>query len=122
MSNEELLVAIKGVVEVTLETKLEEKLEPIHKEIGEMKTEIAGIKTEIGEMQTEISGMKNEIKKLSLDNENVIKPQLRLLAENYVPAAKKYEKSVDEMEQVKFDVDILKNVVAKHSEALQKIS
>lgn len=69
MSNEELLVVIKGIVEEVLEEKLEEKLE-------------------------------------------------RKFDEKLAPINQK----IDEMEQVKFDVDTLKNVVAKHSEILQKIS
>lgn len=123
MSNEELLVAIKGIVENTLEQKLEEtlerkfdgKLSPINQKIEQMDSRL-------GNIGQRMDGIEKEVLTLKQDNENAIKPQLRLLAENYVPAARKYEKAVEEMEQVKFDVDVLKNVVAKHSETLQKVS
>ena len=141
MSNEELLVAIKGIVENTLEEKLEQKLEetlerkfdeklsPINQKIeqmdmrlGNIEQRMDGIEQRMDNIEQRMDSVEREVLALRLDNENVIKPQLRLLAENYVPAAKKYEKAVDEMEQVKFDVDILKNVVENHSETLQKIS
>ena len=45
-----------------------------------------------------------------------------LLAENYVPAAKRYEKAVPEIQAMQADIEILKKVVTDHSEKLQKIS
>ena len=66
--------------------------------------------------------MKQDIRSLKLENENVIKPQLQLLAENYVPAAKKFEKAAEDIERMQVDIELLKKVVASHSEALQKIS
>lgn len=55
MVDNELLLAISGL----LDAKLDAKLEPIQ----------------------------NDIRNIKLDIKNDIKPQLRLLAENYVPAA-----------------------------------
>ena len=56
------------------------------------------------------------------DIENDIKPQIQLLAENYVPAAKRFEKASAQIESMQADIEIMKKVIAEHSEKLQKIS
>ena len=150
MSNKELLSAIRSVMEEALDEKLEEKLASIQGEIcnvrieiKEVKTDLGGVKEELKEVKTDLGGVKEELKevkddlggvkcnveslksevtKLNLDHENVIKPQLRLLAENYVPAAKKYEESTQTIGQMQLDIEMLKKVVAYHSEILQNIS
>lgn len=97
MTDNELLLAISEM----MDKKLDSKLEPLKIDIQELKTEINGLK---------------------LDNENVIKPQICLLAENYVPAAKRYEKATAKIDAMQNDIDIIKKVVAEHSEKLRKIS
>ena len=66
--------------------------------------------------------LQNDIRDIKLDIENVIKPQIQLLAENYVPAAKRYEKAASEMEALKADLEIVKKVVAEHSEKPKKLA
>ena len=73
-------------------------------------------------LQTELQPIKDDIRDIKLDIENSIKPDIKLLAENYVPAAKKYEKAVPRIEDIQADVEISKKVVTEHSEKLQKIS
>lgn len=97
MTDNELLLAISDM----LDKKLDAKIEPIMVDIREMKNDILGIK---------------------LDIENDIKPQIRLLAENYVPAAKRYEKATAQIESMQSDIEIMKKVIAEHSEKFQKIS
>lgn len=60
--------------------------------------------------------------KLKLNRENVIMPQIRILAENYLPAAKRYEKSVSQIETMQTDINMLKHVVSKHSKQLQNLA
>lgn len=45
-----------------------------------------------------------------------------LLAENYVPAAKKFEKAVPQIESLQADIELMKKVIAEHSQKLQMIS
>lgn len=66
--------------------------------------------------------LKNDVIKVKVDIENCVKPQIYLLAENYVPTAKRYEASTYKIESLEADVEVLKMVVAEHSEKLQKIS
>jgi len=45
-----------------------------------------------------------------------------MLAENYMPAANKYEKATAKIEAMQADIDVMKSVIREHSEKLQKIS
>lgn len=97
MSDNELLLALSDM----MEKKLNAQLEP---------------------MKKDITDIKNEVQKLNVILENEIRPDIKLLAENYLPAAIRYEKSNKEHEAIKNDIDLLKKVVTEHSEKLQKIS
>lgn len=97
MSDNELLLALSDM----LDKKLSAQLEP---------------------MKKDITDIKNEIHKINVILENEIRPDINLLAENYLPAAIRYEKSNKEHDAMKSDIEILKKVVTEHSEKLQKIS
>jgi hypothetical protein len=97
LSDNELLLALSDM----MEKKLNAQLEP---------------------MKKDITDIKNEVQKLNVILENEIRPDIKLLAENYLPAAIRYEKSNKEHEAIKNDIDLLKKVVTEHSEKLQKIS
>lgn len=73
-------------------------------------------------MQAELQPIKDDIRDVKLDIENDIKPNIKLLAENYVPAAKKYENASSQIEAIQADIELMKKVIAEHSEKLQKIS
>lgn len=51
-----------------------------------------------------------------------MKPNIKLLAENYIPSAKRYDLATNKLEMLENDVRLLKQVVTEHSEKLQKIS
>lgn len=73
-------------------------------------------------LRAELQPIKDDIRDIKLDIENDIKPQIQLLAENYVPAAKRFEKVSAQIESMQEDIEIMKKVIAEHSEKLQKIS
>ena len=87
-----------------------------------MKAEIQGLKAEQQEMKAEIQGLKVEQQRINLIIENEIRPDIKALAENYMPAAKKYEKATADMEGMQMDMDVMKHVVAEHNEKLKRIS
>ena len=97
MTDNELLLALSDM----LDAKLDAKIEPLKIDMEELK---------------------NDILKIKLDIENDIKPNIMLLAENYVPAAKKYEKAVPQIESLQADIELMKKVIAEHSQKLQMIS
>lgn len=97
MTDNELLLALSEM----LDSKLSARIEPLKVDIQEIK---------------------NDILSMKLDIENDIKSDIKLLAENYVPAARKYEKATAKIEAMQSDIDLMKKVIREHSERLQKIS
>ena len=80
------------------------------------------LKAELQPIKEDVQSIKNEQSRINLIIENEIKRDIKLLAENYMPAAKKYEKEAAKIESMQADIDIMKNVIKEHSEKLQKIS
>ena len=66
--------------------------------------------------------LQDEQTRINLIIENEIQHNINILAENYVPAAKRYEKTTAQLEAMQADIDIMKKVITEHSEKLQKIS
>lgn len=73
-------------------------------------------------LKSELKPLKDNIRDIKLHLENVTDKDIQLLAENYVPAAKRYEKAVPEIQAMQTDIDIMKKVISDHSEKLKKIS
>lgn len=97
MSDNELLLALSEM--------MDNKLKPINEKISKIEAD-----------------MNHGFNKVIVILENEIRPDIKLLAENYLPAAKRYDKALLETESMKVDIELLKKVVMEHSEKLQKIS
>ena len=91
-------------------------------ELGEVKEEVEGMKGELGGVKDELGAVKDRLQRVELHIENVTDHNIRLLAENYVPAAKRYEKAISEMDEMKSDIEVMKVVIANHSKQLGKLA
>ncbi len=112
------------------------EIRSIKSEINALKGEINGMKGEINALKGEISTMKgeiltikgdiltiqDEIHDMKLFQENVILPRLNTIESCYTDTYERYKMYADKMESVIEDTALLKKVVSKHSEQLQKIS
>ena len=73
-------------------------------------------------LESQLQPLKDDIRDIKLTIENNITPNIQLLAENYVPAAKRYEKESTEIDNLKIDIDLIKKVIKEHSEKLNRIA
>ena len=73
-------------------------------------------------METQLQALRDDIRDIKLTLENNITPNSQLLAENYVPAAKRYEKGSTEIENLKVDIELIKKVIKEHSDKLNRIA
>ena len=105
----------KKELDVELDARFAAELSPIREDILQ-------IRDDVSQVRDDVSQVRDDISQINLTIENVLEPQIRLLAENYVPAAVRYEKAVPQMESMQDDIDMLKKVVAKHSEMLHKLA
>ena len=108
MTENELLLEISNMMDVKIGT--------LHQT---MRDEMKELK---GDLQSEMAGMKADIRALKMQNENDIIPRLQNIESCYVDTSKRFYMELGQMEDLKQDVDVLKKVVAEHSERLQKIS
>lgn len=73
-------------------------------------------------MEAQLQPLRDDIRDIKLTLENNITPNIQLLAENYVPAAKRYEKGSTEIENLKVDIELIKKVIKEHSDKLNRIA
>ena len=73
-------------------------------------------------LESQLQPLKDDIRDIKLTIENNIIPNIQLLAENYVPAAKRYEKESTEIDNLKIDIDLIKKVIKEHSDKLNRIA
>ncbi|MCI8378113.1 MAG: hypothetical protein HFH72_06265 [Lachnospiraceae bacterium] len=97
MTDNELLLAISNM----MDKKLDARLAP---------------------MENDIKSIKLEQRRIDSIIENEIRSEIKLLAENYVPAAKQYEKESSKIKAIQDDIEIMKKVIQEHSIKLQNIS
>lgn len=107
MSNDEFLLELSNM----LDAKLESALQPI-------KDDIQMLKTEVKVHSCELQSLKTEVHQIKLFQENVILPRLNTIESCYLDTYKRYQRDADQMETVYEDVQLLKKVVAEHSERL----
>lgn len=97
MTDNELLLAIADI----MDKKLDARLKPL---------------------ESDIQAIRNEQTRINLIIENEIRSDIKLLAENYMPAATRYEKATAQIEAMQADIDVMKSVIREHSDMLRKIS
>lgn len=55
-------------------------------------------------LDTKLQPLKDDITSVKLDIENTVKPHIRLLSENYIPAAKRFESVSNKIEAIQDDL------------------
>lgn len=116
MENKELL----GAISQLLDEKLDEKLEPIKEDISGLKEDVSNLKEDVSCLKEDVARLDARQTKMELIIENEIRPDIKLLAENYVPAAKMYREQADKIEAMQTDIALMKSVIREHSEILQR--
>ena len=129
MTNNELLLAISDMMDKKLKSEIQAELQPLKDDISHIKGDINYMKSDINHLNDDVSNIKSDINHLNDDInsikmhlENVTDKNIQLLAENYVPAAKRYEKATAKIEAMQTDIDVIKSIILEHSDKLQKIS
>lgn len=73
-------------------------------------------------MDNKLKPVNDRLKKIELTQENEIMPRLRNMEECYTSTFKRYQTGVERIDAQQDDIDILKKVVANHSEKLQRLA
>ena len=106
LTSEDLL-AISNLLDV--------KLKPID-------NRLTNLEIKVDNLETKVDAIDNRLTSLEVHIENGTDKNIALLAENYVPAARQFEKASYKIEALQADNDIIKKVLGEHSKKLEKIS
>lgn len=97
---------------------LKEDVGVLKEDVSVLKKDVEGLKEEVGVLKEKTDTLEENVRALSLDNENIIKPNIQLLLEVYKPEVERSRKNEEEIGHIKEDVTVLKNVVKDHSMTL----
>ncbi len=134
MTNNELLLSISDMIDSKLNAGLRLMKNEMQDMKGELQTELRtmeqglrsdmqkmeqGLRSDMQKMEQEL---KSDIHMLKLCQENLILPRLNTIESCYTDTYRRYRDDADQMEAVSADVDIMKKVIAEHSQRLQKLA
>lgn len=80
------------------------------------------LKSELQPLKNDLQSVKNEVHQIKLYQENVILPRLGTIESCYTDTYNRYKDYADKMDAAFADIELLKKVVAEHSEKLQKLA
>lgn len=101
---------------------LEEQMDDAQADIASLKDGQARIWATLDSIQSDVHLLHTKQDALAGILENEVRPNIRLLAENYVPAAKRYEKAQEKQAELEVEVGVLKLAVADHSRKIKKLA
>lgn len=73
-------------------------------------------------VQLQVDTVRRDIRDMKLFLENDIEPRMQNIEACYTSTYRRYAGGINQLEAIQSDVDILKKVVAEHSEKLQKLA
>ena len=119
---EKLEEKLEQKLDEKLERKLDEKLAPIRADITILKEQVLSLTDRMGRVEADIEDIRKQQERTSKIIENQLIPNIQLLAENYVPAARRYQESEQKQTAMENDIKLLKIVVADHSAKLCELA
>ena len=80
------------------------------------------LKSELQPLKNDLQTLKDEVHQIKLYQENVILPRLNTIESCYTNTYNRYKNYAEKMEAAFADIEIMKKVIAEHSEKLQKLA
>lgn len=128
MTDQQLLLAISSIMDEKIKP-LEHRMDGMEQKMDGMEQRMDGMEQRMDRMEQRMDGMEQRIgaveqsnRRISLQLEHNVIPHLNELSECYTSTYKEYAKRLDKIDACQMDVDILKHVVAEHSQILQQFS
>lgn len=89
--------------------------------IGAVQEMFLELNNKVDTMGRELAEVKQLAAKTAMTLENETNKNVQLLAEGYLPLTEKVDALAEDMDIVKFNVDIIKKVVTTHSKELDRL-
>jgi chromosome segregation ATPase len=100
---------------------LKDDVQVLKDDVQVLKDDAQVLKDDIQASKDNLLALDFKVTKTQVHLENITDKNLQLLAENYMPAAKRYEKAFKQLEIIQTDIDLIKKVVTDHSQRLQML-
>ena len=110
MTDEQMLLAMSNMMDA--------KLKPVNNEIQSLKT---GLCAEIQAVKADLQAVKADLQAVKIFQENVILPRLEEIESCYTGTYKRYQHGIDKIDVMAIDINNLKKVTLKHSEAIDRL-
>ena len=95
-------------------------------ELQDIRSELAGelqdIRSELQTLKNDQQSLRAEVHSIKLYQENIILPRLATIEACYIDTYNRYKDYTDKMDATFEDIALLKQVVAEHSEKIQKLA
>ncbi len=101
--------------------ELKREMVEVKEDVQELKREMGEVKEDVQELKREMGEVKQGVMKIMLIIENELQPTMKLLVENFLPAAAIYVENTKKITYLEQDVTVLKKVVGEHSKKLSTI-
>ena len=109
-------------------TVLKEDVAGLKEDVTVLKADVTGLKENVAVLKEDVETLKenyaslnDELHRVKLFQENVILPRLNTIESCYTGTYKRYLRAAEKMEAALEDVELLKEVTAKHSQEIQKL-
>ena len=103
MTDKQMLLAMSNMMDA--------KLKPVNNEIQSLKTGLCA----------ELQAVKADLQAVKIFQENVILPRLEEIESCYTGTYKRYQHGIDKIDVMEIDINNLKKVTLKHSEAIDRL-
>lgn len=117
MVDKEMLSAISSL--------LEEKLEPVYERLDNLEADIKYVRKEQLEnnVMPRLDGLEADMKFVRIVQlENNVIPRLNTIETCYLDASERYIERTEQLDVMRLDIDVLKDVVSNHSQKLKQLS
>lgn len=132
MTDNELVLVISDMMDKKLDTKLspignqinglENQMNRFENRMDGLENKVDGLENRMDGLESKVNGLENQLHRIEVDLlENNVLPRLCTIESCYTDTYNRYKDYADKMEMVFDDTELLKKVVAEHSEKLQRI-
>ena len=102
--------------------EVKEDVRILKEDVQILKEEVGTLKEEVETLKENVQTLENKVHQIQLCQENMILPRLNTIESCYTGTYGRYKAYADRMEVAFDDIEMLKKVVAEHSEKLQKLA
>ena len=127
MNNEDKILEILQSMDIKVNklsedfVVLDTKVDKLSEDFVVLDTKVDKLSEDLVVLDTKVVKLSDDVSNIQLHLENVTDRNIGLLMEQYNPNAEKLDKVVDKVDEMEFDIKVLKKVVISHSKDINTL-